>query len=280
MASKSALSSAPLASHPYRVKPGGKVHLDKIDPDDQRFFKGDKEAGKAALTPLVAELGRLQNLLYAQGKQKLLVVLQAMDTAGKDGTIRDVFAGMDALGVKVVAFKAPSELELAHDYLWRVHSQLPRSGEVTVFNRSHYEDVIVVRVRGYTPKERWSKRYDHIRHFEQMLADEGTTIVKIFLHISKDEQRERLQARLDDPHKRWKFNPADLEDRALWGDYQKAYEDALSKTSTEAAPWYVIPANRKWYRNLVISKILIDTLKGLKMQFPKPDFDPSKVVVE
>ena len=203
-----------------------------------------------------------------------------MDTAGKDGTIRDVFADMDAIGVRVVAFKAPSEPELAHDYLWRVHSQVPRNGEVTVFNRSHYEDVIVVRVRGFAPEERWSKRFDHIRCFEQMLVDEGTTIVKFFLHISKEEQKERLQTRLDDPEKRWKFNPADLEDRARWSDYQRAYEEVLSRTSTDAAPWYVIPANRKWYRNLVISRILIDTMAGLKMEFPKPDFDHKKIIVE
>ncbi|MCB1242932.1 MAG: polyphosphate kinase 2 family protein [Verrucomicrobiales bacterium] len=280
MATLPVLASIPLDRHPYRVVPGTKVRLDKIDPADQHLYEGDKSEGKNALVPLAAELGSLQNLLYAQGRKRLLVVLQAMDTAGKDGTIRDVFADMDAIGVRVVAFKAPSEPELAHDYLWRVHSQVPRNGEVTVFNRSHYEDVIVVRVRGFAPEERWSKRFDHIRCFEQMLVDEGTTIVKFFLHISKEEQKERLQSRLDDPEKRWKFNPADLEDRARWSDYQRAYEEVLSRTSTEAAPWYVIPANRKWYRNLVISRILIDTMTGLKMEFPKPDFDHKKIIVE
>ncbi|MEZ5429816.1 MAG: polyphosphate kinase 2 family protein [Verrucomicrobiales bacterium] len=280
MATLPVLASIPLDRHPYRVVPGTKVRLDKIDPADQHLYEGDKSEGKNALVPLAAELGSLQNLLYAQGRKRLLVVLQAMDTAGKDGTIRDVFADMDASGVRVVAFKAPSEPELAHDYLWRVHSQVPRNGEVTVFNRSHYEDVIVVRVRGFAPEERWSKRFDHIRCFEQMLVDEGTTIVKFFLHISKEEQKERLQSRLDDPEKRWKFNPADLEDRARWSDYQRAYEEVLSRTSTEAAPWYVIPANRKWYRNLVISRILIDTMTGLKMEFPKPDFDHKKIIVE
>lgn len=280
MATLPVLASIPLDRHPYRVVPGTKVHLDKIDPADQHLYEGDKSEGKNALVPLAAELGSLQNLLYAQGRKRLLVVLQAMDTAGKDGTIRDVFADMDAIGVRVVAFKAPSEPELAHDYLWRVHSQVPRNGEVTVFNRSHYEDVIVVRVRGFAPEERWSKRFDHIRCFEQMLVDEGTTIVKFFLHISKEEQKERLQSRLDDPEKRWKFNPADLEDRARWSDYQRAYEEVLSRTSTDAAPWYVIPANRKWYRNLVISRILIDTMTGLKMEFPKPDFDHKKIIVE
>ena len=280
MATLPVLASIPLDRHPYRVVPGTKVRLDKIDQADQHLYEGDKSEGKNALVPLAAELGSLQNLLYAQGRKRLLVVLQAMDTAGKDGTIRDVFADMDAIGVRVVAFKAPSEPELAHDYLWRVHSQVPRNGEVTVFNRSHYEDVIVVRVRGFAPEERWSKRFDHIRCFEQMLVDEGTTIVKFFLHISKEEQKERLQSRLDDPEKRWKFNPADLEDRARWSDYQRAYEEVLSRTSTEAAPWYVIPANRKWYRNLVISRILIDTMTGLKMEFPKPDFDHKKIIVE
>ncbi|MCC6882328.1 MAG: polyphosphate kinase 2 family protein [Verrucomicrobiales bacterium] len=280
MATLPVLVSIPLDRHPYLVVPGTKVHLDKIDPADHHLYEGDKSEGKNALVPLAAELGSLQNLLYAQGRKRLLVVLQAMDTAGKDGTIRDVFADMDAIGVRVVAFKAPSEPELAHDYLWRVHSQVPRNGEVTVFNRSHYEDVIVVRVRGFAPEERWSKRFDHIRCFEQMLVDEGTTIVKFFLHISKEEQKERLQTRLDDPEKRWKFNPADLEDRARWSDYQRAYEEVLSRTSTDAAPWYVIPANRKWYRNLVISRILIDTMTGLKMEFPKPDFDHKKIIVE
>lgn len=280
MATLPVLASIPLDRHPYRVVPGTKVHLDKIDPSDHQLYEGEKSEGKNALVPLAAELGSLQNLLYAQGRKRLLVVLQAMDTAGKDGTIRDVFSDMDAIGVRVVAFKAPSEPELAHDYLWRVHSQVPRNGEVTVFNRSHYEDVIVVRVRGFAPEERWSKRFDHIRCFEQMLVDEGTTIVKFFLHISKEEQKERLQTRLDDPEKRWKFNPADLEDRARWSDYQRAYEEVLSRTSTDAAPWYVIPANRKWYRNLVISRILIDTMTGLKMEFPKPDFDHKKIIVE
>jgi PPK2 family polyphosphate:nucleotide phosphotransferase len=263
----------------YRIKPGAKVRLDKIDPDDASGFEGGKDEGKAALVKLNTRLEELQDLLYAEGKHRVLVVLQGMDTAGKDGTIRWVFNAMDPLGLRVSSFKVPSKEELAHDYLWRIHKEVPGDGELVIFNRSHYEDVLVVRVHDIVPRKVWSKRYDQINAFEKHLADTGTTIVKFFLHISKDEQKERLQERLDRPEKRWKFNVGDLDERKLWGDYQKAYEDAISKTSTEWAPWYVIPANRKWYRNLAISNILIDTLKSLKMKFPEPQ-DLEGVVVE
>ncbi|MEM9135674.1 MAG: PPK2 family polyphosphate kinase, partial [Actinomycetota bacterium] len=212
-------------------------------------------------------------------KERVLVVLQAMDAGGKDGTIRRVFEGVDPSGVKVAAFKRPTEAELAHDYLWRVHPHVPGDGELVIFNRSHYEDVLVVRVMDIVPKSRWKKRYDHIRAFEQLLADEGTTIIKLFLHISKDEQRERLQARLDEPDKNWKFEEGDLVPRARWDDYQEAFTDALTETSTEDAPWYVIPADRKWYRNLVVSEILIQSLEGLDMTYPEAAPDIAEMVI-
>ena len=228
---------------------------------------------------MTARLSELQEKFYADGSHRLLVVLQATDTGGKDGTIRHVFSGVNPQGVHVRGFGVPSEWERAHDYLWRVHKHTPEDGAITIFNRSHYEDVLVVRVKGLAPEETWSKRYRHIREFERMLADEGTGIVKLYLHISKDEQRERLQARLDDPDKNWKFNNGDLTDRALWDDYQRAYEVALSETSTAYAPWYVIPANRKWYRNLVVSSILIETLEEMDLQYPQPDRPLQNLVI-
>lgn len=264
----------------YRVEPGKKINLSKIDPNDDKAFKGDKEKGLKALSKLNAELQALQELLYAEQKHKVLIVLQAMDTGGKDGAIRRVFDGVNPQGVKVASFKVPTAEELAHDFLWRVHKVTPGAGEMVIFNRSHYEDVLVVRVHGYASEEVWKKRYDQINDFERLLAESGTTILKFFLHIDLDEQKERLQARLDDPTKTWKFRLGDLEERKLWGQYMQAYEDALDKTSTEYAPWYVIPANRKWYRDLVISTILVDTLKGLKMEFPKPEENLDGVVIE
>lgn len=264
----------------YRVEPGKKISLADFDPNGKGDFKGGKEDGLEAVSKLNAELQELQELLYAEGKQKVLVVLQAMDTGGKDGTIRRVFDGVNPQGVKVASFKVPTAEELSHDFLWRIHKVTPAKGEMVIFNRSHYEDVLVVRVRNIVPQDVWSKRYDQINQFEKILAENGTTILKFFLHISKDEQKERLQARLDDPTKHWKFSLGDLEERKLWDDYQKAYEDAINKTSTEYAPWYVVPANRKWYRDLLISTVLVDTLKGLKMEFPKPKDDLTGVVVE
>ena len=264
----------------YRVEPGKKIDLSKLDPNDGKAFKGDKEKGLKALSKLNAELQVLQELLYAEQKHKVLIVLQAMDTGGKDGTIRRVFDGVNPQGVKVASFKVPTAEELAHDFLWRVHKVAPGAGEMVIFNRSHYEDVLVVRVHGYAPEEVWKKRYDQINDFERLLAESGTTILKFFLHIDLDEQKERLQARLDDPTKIWKFRLGDLEERKLWSQYMQAYEDALNKTSTEFAPWYVIPANRKWYRDLVISTILVDTLKGLRMEYPKPEENLDGVVIE
>jgi len=264
----------------YRVKPGEKVDLSKWDPNDKSIFPMGKKVGKEHLHQLNSELEMLQELLFAEGKHKILIVLQAMDTGGKDGTIRHVFEGVNPQGVKVASFKAPTRQELAHDYLWRVHKHTPGKGEIVIFNRSHYEDVLVVRVHDLVPEAVWSKRYEHISAFEKTLADEGTTILKFYLHIDKDEQKERLQARLDEPHKNWKFSLGDLEERKVWDQYTAAFEDALEKTSTESSPWYVIPANRKWYRNLVISSIIIEKLKSLNMSYPEPEDDLSGVVIE
>ncbi len=264
----------------YRVAPGSNVDLAHWDPDDDALFPEGKQAGRTRLRELRDELRSLQEVLFAEGKHKVLIVLQAMDTAGKDGTIRHVFRGTNPQGVRVASFKKPTPEELSHDYLWRVHEEAPASGQITIFNRSHYEDVLVVRVHELVAEERWRRRYDHITAFERMLADEGTTIVKVYLHISKGEQKARLQARLDEPDKRWKFNVGDLGDRARWADYMTAYEEALGNTSTAHAPWYVIPANRKWYRNLVISTLLVETLRGLDMRYPAPENDLDDVVID
>jgi len=264
----------------YLVKPSDNVDLKKIDPDDKSYFKGGKEEGKEEILKINARLEELQELLYAENKHKILIVLQAMDSGGKDGTIRHVFDGVNPQGVKVASFKVPTEEELAHDYLWRVHKHTPGRGEIVIFNRSHYEDVLVVRVHELVPQSVWQRRFRHIREFERLLADERTTILKFFLHIDPEEQKERFQARLDIPHKRWKFRLGDLEERKLWGSYMAAYEEAIGKTSTEWAPWYIIPANRKWYRNLVVSRIIVDTLERLKMSYPEPEKNLDGVVIE
>ncbi|MBL8061655.1 MAG: polyphosphate kinase 2 family protein [Anaerolineales bacterium] len=264
----------------YLVEPGKKFKLSERNPEDTGDFEGGKKEGLKAIVELNEKLQTLQELLYAEGRHKVLVVLQAMDTGGKDGVIRRVFDGVNPQGVKVAGFKVPTAEELAHDFLWRVHKVTPGNGEIVIFNRSHYEDVLVVRVHNYVPEAVWSKRYEQINEFEKILAENGTTILKFFLHISKDEQKERLQARLDDPTKHWKFSLGDLEERKLWDDYQAAYEEALKKTSTVHAPWYVVPANRKWYRDLVISRVLVETLEGMKMKYPEPREPLDGVVVE
>ncbi len=256
---------------PFRIAPGATVDLGASDPRDTGDFDGDKDDGQEAHDLLCARLEELQGLLYADGRHKVLVVLQAMDTGGKDGTIRHVFRHTNPQGVHVASFKRPTEDELAHDYLWRVHRHTPASGHITIFNRSHYEDVLVVRVHDLIPEERWRRRYDHINAWEQQLVDEGTTVRKFFLHISKEEQAERLQARIDTPEKQWKFEKGDLAEREHWDDYVDAYEEALSRTSTEAAPWYVIPADRKWFRNLAVSQVLVDTLESLDLRYPEPE---------
>ncbi len=263
----------------YRVEPGATLDLTDHDPADRALFDGDKDAGRKETRDLNKRLEELQELLYAEAKHKILIVLQAMDAGGKDGTIRHVFDGTNPQGVKVTSFKRPTPRELAHDYLWRVHRHTPGAGQIAIFNRSHYEDVLVVRVHDYVPPERWQRRYRHIVEFERLLAEEGATIRKFFLNISKEEQKERFQSRLDEPHKRWKFAKGDLAERRHWDGYMRAFEAAISKTSTETAPWYVIPANRKWYRNLVISKILVETLEGLGMSYPDPEEELDGVVI-
>lgn len=265
----------------YRIQPGETPDLFNSDTRDIGLYPElSKSKSPAVLAGLTKRLSDLQQVLWADGERSLLVVIQAMDTGGKDGTIRRVLSGVNPQGVDVHGFGVPSELELAHDYLWRVHARTPSDGRIGIFNRSHYEDVLVVRVLDLVPKSRWSKRFDQIRAFEHMLVDEGTAIVKIMLNISKDEQKERLEARLADPSKTYKFNPADLGTRALWNDYMIAYGDAIARTSTDTAPWFVVPADRKWYRNLAVSRILIETLEGLDLSFPEPDFDPGAVVIE
>jgi len=264
----------------YLVKPNAKIKLSDWDPEDTSRFDGGKADAKIELIRLNEKLEVLQELLYAEGKRKVLVVLQGMDTSGKDGVIRHVFDGVNPQGVRVASFKAPTPIELAHDYLWRIHQQTPSKGEIVIFNRSHYEDVLVVRVHNLTPKKVWQKRYSQINEFEEMLAAEGTVILKFFLNINLDEQKRRLQSRLDDPSKHWKFSVNDLKERKFWPDYINAYEEALNKTSTAKAPWYIVPSNHKWYRNLVIGTIIVDTLKGLDMKYPAAEIDPRTIVIE
>ena len=263
----------------YRVRPDTKVRLREWSTDSTDGFRAGKEAAGVVLAELNERLADLQQMLYAESKHKFLVILQGMDTSGKDGTIKHVFRTINPIGVKVKDFKRPNDVELAHDYLWRVHEHTPRNGRITIFNRSHYEDVLVVRVNGLVPAEVWRRRYDHIRGFERMLVDEGTTIVKIFLHISNEEQRRRLQQRLDDPAKHWKFEHGDIAERAHWDAYTAAYEDAIAETSTRQAPWYVVPSDRKWYRNLVISQLLIEKLEGLDMRYPEPEIGIDNIVI-
>lgn len=266
----------------YRIDSSRRVKLDKFDPDDTGPFSADDE-GKAEARKLLKKqkkkLADLQNVLYADSSHSLLVVLQALDAGGKDGTIRKVTTGINPQGVRVTSFKAPTPEELAHDFLWRIHKAVPEKGMVGVFNRSHYEDVLVVRVRDIAPKKVWSKRYEMINNFEELLLESGTSIIKIYLNISKDEQKERFQARLDNPDKHWKFNPADLADRELWRDYQKAFEDVFSKCSSKDAPWYIVPANHKWYRDVVVAQAMIEALEAMKLRYPDIDFDPSTVTI-
>ncbi|GAB5496888.1 MAG: polyphosphate kinase 2 family protein [Phycisphaerales bacterium] len=253
------------------VKPGTKVRLDNIDPSKTPGLSGPNDLEKAAAIRELAQnteaMKLLQRRLYAESERSLLVVLQGMDCGGKDGTIRHVLGPLNPQGVRVASFKKPTDEELSHDFLWRIHRQAPARGEVGVFNRSHYEDVLVVRVLNLVPKDRWSTRYDRINEFERNLAESGTRILKFMLHISKDEQKERLEARLADPDKAWKFNMSDLETRSRWDEYMEAYEDALTKCSTEHAPWFVIPADKKWYRNWAISSIVRRELESMD---PKP----------
>ncbi len=262
----------------YRVRQGLKLDLDRFDPDDTSLAKGGKEEARKQLQDIVVRLEDAQERLFAGHERKFLVVLQGMDTSGKDGTVRHVMRGFNPQGTRVVSFRKPSDEELDHDFLWRVQAKVPARGEVAVFNRSHYEDVLVVRVHNLVPRSVWKERYDQINSFERILSENGTTIVKFFLHIGYDEQRKRLQARLDDPKKCWKFQPGDLEERKFWKDYMRAYEDALVKTSTDWAPWYIIPANQKWYRNHLVGSILVETMDRMHLKYP--ECPPTDVVVE
>ncbi len=253
----------------FLVNPGAKVDLDRWDPDDTSAFPGlNKDDGAVELEAVRLRLRELQARLIAERKHKVLILFQAMDAGGKDGAVRHVFQGLDPHGLSVVAFKAPTAAELERDFLWRVHLRVPGRGEIRIWNRSHYEDVVAVRVRKLAPREVWERRFEHIVNFERLLADEGTLVLKFFLHIDAAEQKARLDARLRDPVKRWKLQKSDIEDRANWGDFVKAYEEALSRTSTAHAPWFVVPANKKWYRNVVVATIVRDALDRLKPAFP------------
>jgi PPK2 family polyphosphate:nucleotide phosphotransferase len=256
-----------------RVEPGEKIRLRDRNPRDKSLF-GDEQETKAATAALAKDIDTLQDRLYAEGSRALLVILQGTDTSGKDGTIRSVFNATGPLGVSVHAFGPPSRLELEHDYLWRVHAACPRRGTIGIFNRSHYEDVLIGRVHKLAPEKVIEQRYDQINAFEKMLAENGTTILKFMLHISKDEQKERLQERLDDPAKHWKFNPGDLEDREHWDEYQDAYEIMLNRCSTKWAPWHIIPADRKWVRNAAIATIVKATLEEMDPQYPEVSWKP------
>ena len=266
-------------SDKLRVEPGTKVQLSKYDPSATPGMK-DKITGEASLQGNLAELAKLQYLMYAEDKRALLVVLQAMDAGGKDGVIRHVMSGLNPSGCRVNSFKKPSDDEVDHDFLWRIHEAVPPKGEIGVFNRSHYEDVLVVRVHNLVPEKVWKHRYAQINAFEQLLTDSHVVIRKFFLHISKEEQRQRLQARLDDPTKHWKITPADASERKHWDAYTTAFEDALSKCSTEQAPWYIIPANRKWYRDWAISQVMLETLRDQDMKFPPPRCDVSQIHID
>ncbi len=269
----------------YEVTSAGKCKLKAYDPDETGEYKKTdqgKDKAKADTAKHIARLAGLQERLYANATRSVLIVLQGMDTSGKDGTIRNVMSGVNPQGCKVVAFKAPSKDELAHDFLWRVHREVPPNGYIGIFNRSHYEDVLITRVHGWVPDAVVKRRFNQIKEFEELLHENGTVILKFFLHISKAEQKERLEARIADPEKRWKWNSGDLEERKLWDGYMQAFEDVISATSTKHAPWYIVPANRKWYRNLVVAERVVEALESLKLTTPPGpegvDFSTLKIV--
>jgi len=261
----------------YRLSSGKPVKLDSWP----TRYDGSltKEEGQKMFAELITKLQALQTLLYADGRKALLIVLQAMDAAGKDSTIKNIFEPINPQGCRVVSFKGPTSTELAHDFLWRVHQNVPSRGHIGVFNRSHYEDVLIVRVKDLAPKDVVKKRYTHINNFEALLHDEGTRVVKFFLHISRDYQKVQLQERLDTPEKLWKFSPQDIPERLRWDDYQKAFEHAFEKCSTPDAPWYIVPAERKWFRNLLVAQVLVDILESMELRYPVADFDPSEVKI-
>ncbi|MER2513292.1 MAG: polyphosphate kinase 2 family protein [Nitrosomonas ureae] len=268
----------------YKIKPGDKLQLSQCDPNDTGSYEKTeqgKEEAKAVTEKLTGNLSELQERLYANGDRALLIVLQGMDTSGKDGTIKSVMSGVNPQGCRVVTFKTPSAEELGHDFLWRVHQKAPAKGQIGIFNRSHYEDVLITRVHGLIPDKVVKQRFGQIREFEELLSESGTVILKFFLHISKDEQKERLEERINNPEKRWKFNTGDLEERKLWENYQSAFEAMLAATSTDASPWYIIPANHKWYRNLIIADRVVQALEDMKLKTPPApadiDFDTLKI---
>ena len=263
-------------SEEFRVEPGRKIDLEKIDAD----WKPDglsRDEAEEEFKRLTEKLRGLQHLMYAENKSSLLVVLQGRDAAGKDGTIRHVFGPMNPQGCKVTSFKVPSKIELAHDFLWRCHIAAPQRGQVGIFNRSHYEDVLVVRVHDLVPKSEWSRRFDLINAFERMLIHNRTKILKFYLHIDRDEQLERFKKRIDNPKKNWKISDADYSERPFWDEYTKAFEEALSKCSTNDAPWFAIPANRKWARNLAVARIVVEAMESLDMRFPEPEVDMDEI---
>jgi PPK2 family polyphosphate:nucleotide phosphotransferase len=268
----------------YRVQPGSRVKLKKFAPGDtgsSKKTRNGKAKAKARTAALAERLGELQERLYAGGQRALLIVLQGMDTSGKDGTIKHVMSGVNPQGCRVATFKAPSASEQARDFLWRVHREVPPKGHIGIFNRSHYEDVLITRVHGWVSDKVARRRFNQIVEFEQLLSESGTAIIKFFLHISKDEQKERLEARIRDPIKRWKFSEGDLEERKLWNHYMDAFEDVISATSTATAPWYIVPANHKWYRNLVVADRVVHVLESMDLKIPAPppeiDFDRIKI---
>lgn len=258
-------------------KPGSKIDLSAFDPGYDDGIERDKAEKKTE--KYLDRMADLQERLYAEGKQSLLVVLQAMDAGGKDGTIKKVFDRVNPLGLKIAAFKAPSAEELAHDFLWRVHRQTPPKGYIGIFNRSHYEDVLIVRVNKLVPEAVWKARYDHINAFERLLTGSGTRVLKFFLHISREEQKERFTERLTEPDKQWKFSMGDLPVREQWPDYMRAYEDAIGQCNTDYAPWHIVPADKKWYRNLVIARTIVETLEDMNPQYPQPEAGLDKVVI-
>lgn len=269
----------------YLVKSGAKINLRKLDPSHTGDYPSNEQGKEEALKhtqKILADLNELQELLYANANKSLLIVLQAMDAGGKDGTIRHVMSSFNPQGCKVVSFKQPSPQELAHDFLWRVHSEIPPKGYIGIFNRSHYEDVLVTRVHGLISKEEQKRRFKEINQFEHMLSENGVSILKFFLHISKEEQRERLLERVKDPKKHWKFNINDIRERKYWDKYQEAFEKTLEMTSTRHAPWLIVPANNKWYRDLVVGKCIVEALKKMSLKIPPgpPNIDFKKFKIE
>jgi len=263
----------------YMVRPGKKVKHKRWDPNDTSGFDGGEDEAKDLSASLDSSLDRLQEKLYAEHKHKVLIVLQAMDTGGKDGTIRRIFQGVNPSGVNVAHFREPTPEELDHDFLWRVHKRVPGSGEITIFNRSHYEGVLVERVHKIVSKEVWHRRYRQINDFERMLTEEGTAILKFYLHIDADEQKKRLKERLDDPNKQWKFSKDDLPERKLWDEYMRAYEQMLEETSTEWAPWYLVPANHRWFRDILVASVIVKTMEGFDMKLPRLRKNPKSITI-